>query len=190
MRPRLQRWEGEFRVKQSKPPRKPRPDAGRDSGPTEGQLYLLMDSKRVVRVPWVGDTWQQRRWRYWLRRVGAALVYLLLTLIVGFMAAGFTYAIAGHPTPSTPGLIAAACYALTSLWGVRLGVKILKKFPVDISRDMNGFNSKFPNPFYVLMFAPMALGLSLTVLIAFLGWQAPGEARAREFTERHRIRPS
>jgi len=128
----------------------------------------------VVPVPFLGTTWQQRGGAYWRRRAGAVALFLLLTAIVGGIAAGFTVGILRGA-----GVVPAVIYDLTLLPGVWMGLHQVGRAPLNARRAAR---VAYPAGCLAFVVAPFALGASLAVLAAMFGRDFIGERRARDVT--------
>lgn len=128
----------------------------------------------VVPVPFLGTTWQERGGAYWRRRVGAVALFLLLTAIVGGIAAGFTVGVL-----KGAGVIPAVIYGLTLLPGVWVGLRQIGRAPL---AGRGAPRVVYPAGCLAFVVAPFAFGVCLTVLGAMFGRDFIGERRAREVT--------
>ncbi len=146
--------------------------------PDEATQRLRIEARLhggVVPVPFLGTTWQQRGGAYWRRRVGAVALFLLLTAIVGGIAAGFTVGIVKGAGP-----IAGAIYGLTLLPGIWVGARQVGRAP--LAGRGGAPRVVYPAGCLAFVVAPFALGVCLAVLAAMFGRDFIGEARARELT--------
>ena len=135
----------------------------------------------VVPVSFLGTTWQQHDGRYWLRRIGAIILLLVLTLFVGATAAGFTAGIIAGIGHQPAGVIVGTLYSLTAVPGFINGRHRVAKAPLDPrSRTPR---TAFPSGCLALVFAPFSTGLALAVVAAMFGRDFLGERRAREVTQ-------
>lgn len=145
--------------------------------PDEATQRLRIEARLhggVVPVPFLGTTWQQRGGAYWRRRVGAVALFLLLTAIVGGIAAGFTVGIVKGAGP-----IAGAIYGLTLLPGIWVGARQVGRAPLNAR---GAPRVAYPAGCLAFVVAPFALGVCLAVLGAMFGRDFIGERRAREVT--------
>jgi hypothetical protein len=131
----------------------------------------------VVPVPFLGQTWPARGGAYWRRRVGAVLLFLLLLGLIGGMAVGFTIGIVGDGH-NVIRVVLAVLYDLTAVVGVRLGLRLIARAPLDDRKGGPGTHVPVGPLAFVL--APFGTGLVLTMLVAMLGRDFIGERRARE----------
>jgi len=131
----------------------------------------------VVPVPFLGRTWQDRGAPYWRRRVGAVVLFLLLLGLVGGMAVGFTIGIVGDGHNPVR-VILAVVYDLTAVFGVRLGLRLIARAPLDDRRS--GAGTHVPVGPLAFVLAPFGTGLVLTMLAAMFGRDFIGERRARQ----------
>jgi hypothetical protein len=147
------------------------------AAPDEATERLRIEARLhggVVPVPFLGTTWQQRGGAYWRRRIGAVALFLLLTVIVGGIAAGFTVGIL-----KGAGVLPAAIYDLTLLPGVWIGLRQIGRAPLN---PRNGPRVVYPAGCLAFVVAPFALGVCLAVLGAMFRRDFIGERRAREVT--------
>jgi hypothetical protein len=145
--------------------------------PDEATQRLRIEARLhggVVPVPFLGTTWQQRGGAYWRRRVGAVALFLLLTAIVGGIAAGFTVGIVKGAGP-----IAGVIYGLTLLPGIWVGARQVGRAPLN---TRGAPRVAYPAGCLAFVVAPFALGVCLAVLGAMFGRDFIGERRAREVT--------
>ncbi len=138
------------------------------------------DHHGVAPVPFLNTTWQQRRAEYWQRRIGTAVLFALLTALVGSLAVAAN-AVMLSPPHSLVHIGVAAGYDLTAIPGFLLGRKQVAAAPAELQ-------SRFPRIFFpaavvVFLIAPFVTGLMLALLLAMLGRDFLGEHRAREITE-------
>jgi hypothetical protein len=148
------------------------------NSPDEATQRLRIEARLhggVVPVPFLGTTWQQRGGAYWRRRVGAVALFLLLTVIVGFIAAGFTVGIA-----KGAGAVPAVIYDLTLLPGIWVGARQVGRAP--LSGRGGAPRVVYPAGCLAFVIAPFALGVCLAVLGSMFGPNFIGERRAREVT--------
>ena len=120
------------------------------------------------------EAWQQRGGAYWRRRVGAVALFLLLTAVVGGIAAGFTVGILRGA-----GVVPAVIYDLTLLPGVWVGLRQLGRAPLN---RRGAPRVVYPAGCLAFVVAPFAVGICLAVLGAMFGRDFIGERRAREVT--------
>jgi hypothetical protein len=133
----------------------------------------------VIPVPFLGPTWQARGGAYWRRRTGAVLLFVLALVLAGGMATGFTIGIVGDGHDAVR-LVIAVGYCLTALAGVRAGLRMIARAPLD---DRGGGpRTVFPSGVLALVLAPYGTGLVLTLLLAMFGRDFIGERRAREMS--------
>ena len=158
--------------------RPPRRKEWADTGELLDLWLEAGDHGGVVPVPFLGTTWADRGAAYWRRRIGAALLMALLTLSAGFMASGFTYSFVKD------GVLIAVAYGSTSLLGIRTGLRLVRRAPIDDSQERASVI--FGGGIGALIFSPFALGLVLVILLSMLRRDFPGERRARELTEQWR----
>jgi hypothetical protein len=154
----------------------------REQDPDQARLRIqarLHDG--VVPVSFLGTTWQQHDGRYWLRRIGAIILLLVLTLFVGAIAAGFTAGIIAGIGHQPAGIIVGTLYALTAVPGFINGRHRVAKAPLD--RRGRAPRTAFPSGCLALVFAPFSTGLTFAVLAAMFGPDFLGEQRAREVTK-------
>jgi hypothetical protein len=135
----------------------------------------------VIPVPFLGATWQTRGGPYWRRRAGAVVVFVLALALVGGMATGFTIGIAGG-WHNAARVVAAFVYDLTAVLGVRAGLRRIAAAPLD--ERTGGPGTHVPSAAIALVLAPFGAGLVLTMLVAMVGRDFPGEDRARRLSTR------
>ena len=131
----------------------------------------------VIPVPFLGTTWQRRGGPYWRRRVGAALLFIVLLAVVGGLAVGFGLGIAGGGH-SAARITLAVCYALTAIPGVLVGLRTVANAPLDTSRSAP--TTVVPIGALALALAPFGTGLVLALLLSMFGRDFIGERRARD----------
>jgi len=135
----------------------------------------------VVPVPFLGTTWQERGAAYWRRRIAAVVLFVLLTLFVGSIAAGFTVAILTGTGHGPLAVVLAVVYDLTAVLGFIAGSRRVAAAP---ATGRGGAPRTFV-PFGCLAFvlAPFGTGLCLAVLLSMFGHSFTGVELAREITE-------
>jgi hypothetical protein len=144
----------------------------------EGRLRLRARlNGGVVPVPFLGNTWKSRGGAYWRRRIGAVVLFLLLFVLVGGMATGFTIGIVGDGHNAVR-IVLAVLYDLTAVLGVRTGLRKIAEAPFD--DKAGGPGTHVPSGVLAFVLAPFGAGLVLTILVAMLGRDFIGERRARE----------
>ncbi|MEV6847398.1 hypothetical protein [Actinoplanes sp. NPDC051411] len=147
----------------------------------EGRLRLQARLKGgVLPVPFLGRTWTSRGGAYWRRRVGAVVLFLLLLVLVGGMATGFTIGIVGDGHNAVR-VILAVLYDLTAVLGVRTGLRKVAEAPLDDKGG--GAGTHVPSGALAFVLAPFGVGLVLTILVAMCGRDFIGERRAREASQ-------
>jgi hypothetical protein len=140
----------------------------------------------VVPVPFLGTTWQQRGAAYWRRRIGAVVLFVLLTAIVAAISVGFTLAILNGTGHGPLGVALAVVYDLTAVVGFLYGLRVVARAP---ATSRGGMPRIFvPIGCLAFVLVPFDTGLCLAVLLSMFGRDFTGEAHARQITEsiRHR----
>jgi hypothetical protein len=134
----------------------------------------------VVRVPFVGTSWQQRAGAYWCRRIGAVVLTLVLTVLFPVaLSAGFVTGIV-RGVGGAAGIVCGIVYGLVAVPGFLVGRRIARRLPLT---DRRTPRFVLPSGLFVLAFAPFAVGALAALMVPMFGGDFMGEDRAREVTE-------
>jgi hypothetical protein len=148
-------------------------------------MFMRDDAREhdgIAAVTFLGRTWANRGPAYWVKRLLAILLYLLVAAAVTAMAVGFGIGIlhSGNPVIGT---ILFTLWLLTAVPGFAYGWRFMRRSATGFPRK-NSFHGPAMGPgCLVVVIVPFVAGLCLAVLLSTLLPHFPGEAQAKSIRD-------